>query len=41
MYIKEPWTKLKQGRIEDGRWDVGGEGGHGGEKMETTVLEQQ
>ena len=33
--IKDTWTKPKGGRIE------GGAGGSGGEKMETTVLEQQ
>ena len=35
--IKDPWTKPKLGRIEGGKW--GGWGG--GEKIKTTVLEQQ
>ena len=33
--IKDTWTKPKGARIKGGRW------GMGGEKMETTVFEQQ
>ena len=43
-YIKYSWKKPKEGRIEGGRWrcvGIGGMGGSGGGKMETTVLEQQ
>ena len=35
--MKDPWTKPKVGRIEDGRWGWVGESGGG--KMETTVFE--
>ena len=33
--------KAKAGRLEGRRWGWVGLGGHGGVKMETTVLEQQ
>ena len=38
--IKDPWTKPKGGKIEGGRWGVGGARESGSRKMETTVLEQ-
>ena len=40
IYIKDPWTKPKRGRIKGGRWGWVGQG-RGGGTMETTVLEQQ
>ena len=38
--IKDTWTEAKGSRIEGGRWGWVG-WGSGGEKMETTVLEQR
>ena len=42
----DTWTKPNGGRIKGGKWGWLGSGGgwgggNGGEKMETTVLEQQ
>ena len=33
--------KAKGGRFEGGRWGWVGQGGRGGGKMDTTILEQQ
>ena len=40
-YIKDPWTKTKQGRTEYGRWWVDRAGESNGGKMGTIVIEQQ
>ena len=41
-YYKGHMDKVKGGRIKRGKWGwLRWEGGNGGEKMETTVLEQQ
>ena len=39
-FIKNPWTKSREGGIRGGRWGWLG-WGSGGRKMQTTVLEQQ
>ena len=41
IIMKDTWTKPKGSRIEGRRWGWLGLGGVEGEKMETSILEQQ